>query len=225
MANIHISFDKPVPAIVQDSRTGQVLMLGYMDREAYLRTLDTGVVWFWSRSRERLWKKGETSGNILKVNEVRHDCDADAILLLVEPTGPTCHTGQLSCFHYSVDPESHNSSGPLPLRPFFADSDPLSHLSAVIRQRHREMPEGSYTAYLLREGIDKVAKKLGEEVAEVIVASKNGERQRIVEEAADLMYHLLVMLEATGTEISEVYAELARRGSLSLEARKESHDH
>ncbi len=225
MAGTHIKFDRPVPAIVQDFRTGQVLMVGYMDQEAYAKTLETGLAWFWSRSRGRLWQKGETSGNVLRVKELRYDCDGDAILLLVDPAGPACHTGQASCFFNKVDLTSHVAFGPVPAPSFGPGEHSLSQLAEVIRQRHREMPERSYTAYLLREGVDKISKKLGEEAVEVVVAAKNGVKQRIVEEMADLLYHALVMLEASGVDISEVYAELAERAAPSLEAGEEPHDH
>jgi phosphoribosyl-ATP pyrophosphohydrolase/phosphoribosyl-AMP cyclohydrolase len=225
LAGTDISFDNPVPAIVQDYQTGRVLMLGYMNREAYLRTLETGFAWFWSRSRGRLWQKGETSGHTLKVRELRYDCDGDAILIVAEPSGPTCHTGEPSCFFHKVDPQTHEVSGPFPPPSFGHGTDPLQQLSAVIRDRREQMPSGSYTAYLLREGIDKIAKKLGEEVAEVIVAAKNGVKQRVAEETADLVYHVLVMLEACQVEIGEVYAELAKRRSLSVQAREETHNH
>ncbi len=221
MSEIYLRFDAPVPAVVQDSSTGQILMIGYMNREAYEKTRQTGLVWFWSRSRGRLWQKGETSGNVLRVKEMWYDCDGDAVLVVAEPTGPTCHTGQISCFFHKTDLETGRPMGPLDPPSFLQRPDSLQNLAEVIKARHQAMPEGSYTAYLLKEGIDKIAKKLGEEVAEVIVAAKNGVRDRIVEEMTDLLYHSLVLLEATGIDLTEVYSELSRRArDRSLEPRQ-----
>jgi phosphoribosyl-AMP cyclohydrolase / phosphoribosyl-ATP pyrophosphohydrolase len=203
-----IRFDEHglVPAIAQDARTGQVRMLGYMNEAAVRATIETGTLHFYSRSRQKLWKKGETSGNIHHVVDVRHDCDGDTLLVQVIPDGPTCHTGTDTCFDDGLIHQLNDSSG--------AYHDVISELSAVIADRHANPPEGSYTSYLFREGIDKIGKKIGEESAEVIIASKNDDDQAVAMESADLIYHLLVMLEARQVPVGDVLAELRkRRGS------------
>jgi phosphoribosyl-ATP pyrophosphohydrolase/phosphoribosyl-AMP cyclohydrolase len=173
------------PAIVQDSASGRVLMLAWMDEEAEQRTRDTGEAWFWSRSRRQLWRKGETSGNTLAVDEVRDDCDGDALLVRVTPAGPTCHTGSVSCF--------------------------APALWRTISQRALERPAGSYTTELLESGVGACARKVGEEAVELSVAALDETDERVVEEAADLVYHLYVLLAARGLDISAVDDELARR--------------
>jgi phosphoribosyl-ATP pyrophosphohydrolase/phosphoribosyl-AMP cyclohydrolase len=199
-----VAFDAAglVPAVVQDAASGQVLMLGYMNAEALARTRATGLVWFWSRSRQRLWQKGETSGHTLTVEEIRLDCDGDVVLVRARPAGPTCHTGAVSCFHRSLTGE-----------PVVETPGPgvLAQVWATLEQRQREMPEGSYTTYLLREGIDKIGKKVGEEAAEVIIAAKNGAPGPLASETADLIYHALVMLLACGVPPAAVYEVLAER--------------
>jgi phosphoribosyl-ATP pyrophosphohydrolase/phosphoribosyl-AMP cyclohydrolase len=190
------------PAIVQDATTGRVLMLGYMNAEALQRTLETGTVWFWSRSRGRLWMKGETSGNTLTLEEIRPDCDGDALLVQARPAGPTCHTGEVSCFYRDLAGERHEEApGP----------DVLASVWETLQRRRQEMPEGSYTTYLLRQGVDKIGKKIGEEAAEVIIAAKNGEPAPLANELADLFYHALVMLLACGLRPEQVYEVLATR--------------
>ena len=173
------------PAIVQDARDGRVLMLAWMDDEALRLTRETGEAWFWSRSRRQLWKKGETSGNVLAVEEVRDDCDGDALLLRVRPNGPACHTGSLSCF--------------------------APGLWRVISERAAERPEGSYTAKLLDDGVGACAQKVGEEAVELVRAALSESDERVVEEAADLVYHLYVLLAARGVELAAVEDELANR--------------
>jgi phosphoribosyl-ATP pyrophosphohydrolase/phosphoribosyl-AMP cyclohydrolase len=174
-------------AIVQDARTDRVLMLGWMDEEAERRTRETGEVWFWSRSRERLWRKGETSGNTLAVRELRDDCDGDALLVRAEPAGPTCHTGSVSCF--------------------------APALWRTVSQRAADRPEGSYTAELLAAGVGACARKVGEEAVEVTVAALDESDDRLVEEAADLVYHLYVLLAARGVDLSRVDDALKARSS------------
>ena len=174
------------PAIVQDAASGRVLMLAWMDEEAERRTRETGEAWFWSRSREQLWRKGETSGNTLAVEEVRDDCDGDALLVRVSPAGPACHTGSVSCF--------------------------APALWRTIAARALERPPGSYTTELLEAGIGTVARKVGEEAVELTVAALDESDERVVEEAADLVYHLYVLLAARGLDVADVEAELARRG-------------
>jgi phosphoribosyl-ATP pyrophosphohydrolase/phosphoribosyl-AMP cyclohydrolase len=175
------------PAIVQDTATGRVLMLAWMDAEAERLTRETGEAWFWSRSRERLWRKGETSGNTLAVEELRDDCDGDALLLRVTPAGPTCHTGSVSCF--------------------------APGLWRTIAERAAERPEGSYTTELLDAGVGAVARKVGEEAVELTVAALDESDERVVEEAADLVYHLYVLLAARGLDVAAVEDELTRRAA------------
>jgi phosphoribosyl-AMP cyclohydrolase / phosphoribosyl-ATP pyrophosphohydrolase len=171
-------------AIVQDARDGRVLMLAWMDDEALRLTKETGQAWFWSRSREQLWKKGETSGNTLAVEEVRDDCDGDALLVRVVPSGPACHTGSTSCF--------------------------APALWRTVAERVRDRPEGSYVASLAEAGVERAAQKLGEEaVAAAIAATAND--GRLVSEAADVLFHLYVLLAVAGVDVSEVEDELARR--------------
>jgi phosphoribosyl-ATP pyrophosphohydrolase/phosphoribosyl-AMP cyclohydrolase len=175
------------PAIVQDAGSGRVLMLAWMDDEAERLTRETGEAWFWSRSRERLWRKGETSGNTLAVEELRDDCDGDALLLRVRPAGPACHTGALSCF--------------------------APALWRTIAERAAQRPAGSYTTELLEAGIGACARKVGEEAVEVSVAALDESDERVVEEAADLVYHLYVLLAARGIDIAQVDEVLAVRGN------------
>lgn len=199
-----------VPAIVQDARTGEVLMLAWMNAEAWQRTLDAGEAHFWSRSRRSLWRKGETSGNVQRVIEARLDCDADTVLLRVEPAGPACHTGERSCFFTVVggqwsesrEPKSEIRNPP---------SDVLGELYRVIQDRQRNPPPGSYTARLLAEGLGRVAQKVGEEAVEVVVAALSQSDERLVSECADLAYHALVLLAARGVPLSQVEKELAER--------------
>ena len=185
-----------IPAIVQDASTREVLTLAYMNRESLQRTIETRQTWFWSRSRNELWHKGETSGNTQEVVDVVADCDADAIVVLVKPAGPACHTGARSCFDLNQD----DDLGAL-----------LAQLYKLIESRKRERPEGSYTTYLFDKGIDKILKKVGEESAETIIAAKNEEMQSLVGEVSDLIYHLLVLLVARGVSLDQIREELALR--------------
>ena len=186
-----------IPAIVQDARTREVLTLAYMNAESLARTVETGQTWFWSRSRNALWHKGETSGNTQSVVSVACDCDNDAIVVLVEPAGPACHTGARSCFDLKKEDED---LGLL-----------LATLYELIESRERDRPEGSYTTYLFSQGLDKILKKVGEESAETIIAAKNEDGTRLTSEVADLVYHLLVLLVARGVSLDEVREELAKR--------------
>ena len=186
-----------IPAIVQDARTREVLTLAYMNAESLARTIETGQTWFWSRSRNELWHKGETSGNTQSVVSLACDCDNDAIVVLVEPAGPACHTGARSCFDLQADDED---LGQL-----------LATLYELIQGRERDRPEGSYTTYLFNHGLDKILKKVGEESAETIIAAKNEDSARLTSEVADLVYHLLVLLVARGVSLEEVREELAKR--------------
>lgn len=185
-----------IPAIVQDANTREVLTLAYMNRESLARTIETRETWFWSRSRNELWHKGETSGNTQQVVDLIADCDGDAIVVLVNPNGPACHTGARSCFDLKQDED-------------FAAV--LIQLYNLIENRERERPEGSYTTYLFDQGIDKILKKVGEESAETIIAAKNEETKPLVSEVSDLIYHLLVLLVARGVSLDQVREELVLR--------------
>lgn len=189
-----------VPVVAQDASTGEVLMLAYASREAVEKTLSSGEAHYYSRSREEIWRKGETSGNTQKVVEVRLDCDGDALLYRVEPAGPACHTGERSCFFTSLA----GSDGEAPDL-----GKTLTRLAGTIAGRRRGMPEGSYTAKLLDRGTGYTAQKVGEEAVEVVVAALEGEK--LAEESADLLYHLLVLLEGRGVGVEEVARVLDER--------------
>jgi phosphoribosyl-AMP cyclohydrolase / phosphoribosyl-ATP pyrophosphohydrolase len=209
-----IKFDERglVPVIVQDAGTLQVLTLAYMNRESLERTLAHRETWFWSRSRSSLWHKGETSGNKQRVVAISLDCDYDALRVLVVPEGPACHTGAQTCFHNELQEaatEAWAGTGPESSK---ADlGEVLSRLHALIESRNRERPEGSYTTYLFDQGLDKILKKVGEECAETIIAAKNDDRQALVNESADLLYHLLVLFVQRGLTLEEVRQELLNR--------------
>lgn len=193
-----------VPAIVQDVKTKTVLMLAYMNKEALQMTLDTKQATYYSRSRSELWIKGKTSGNTQKVVGLYYDCDIDAILLKVEQKGVACHTGEYTCFHRSgVDSQETSIVG----------SKAVDDDYAVIMERKENPIEGSYTNYLLDKGIDKSCKKVGEEAAEVIIAAKNQSKEELTYEAADLIYHLLVVMAQTDVTPEMVYAEMEKRRS------------
>ena len=194
-----IRFDERglIPAIVQDASTREVLTLAYMNRESLARTLETKQTWFWSRSRNQLWHKGETSGNTQEVVNLALDCDRDAVIVSVKPAGPACHTGAVSCFDTGTEPRA---LGPV-----------LDQLYELIESRERERPAGSYTTYLFEAGLDKILKKVGEESAETIIAAKNDDDERLSAETADLLYHVLVLLVARGVSLADVARELASR--------------
>jgi phosphoribosyl-ATP pyrophosphohydrolase/phosphoribosyl-AMP cyclohydrolase len=197
-----VSFDDAglVPAVVQDATDGRVLTLAYMNRESLRRTLERGETWFWSRSRGELWRKGATSGNTQAVREVLLDCDGDALVVRVDQTGVACHTGEPTCFHTRLAGD--------PTEAFAA----LADLERIVAERAASGdPAGSYTARLLAKGIDTVCKKVGEEATEVVLAAKGEEREQVVYETADLLYHLAVLLHAADVPVEEVSAELARR--------------
>ncbi|MBD0407392.1 bifunctional phosphoribosyl-AMP cyclohydrolase/phosphoribosyl-ATP diphosphatase HisIE [Bacillus sp. 1021] len=191
-----------IPAIVQDAASKEVLTLAYMNRESYEKTIETKETWFYSRSRGELWHKGATSGNTQKVKAIRYDCDQDALLVLAEPSGPACHKGSYSCF----SPEKADAQDRFGI---------LNELESVIAKRQAEMPEGAYTTYLFREGVDKILKKVGEEAAEVIIAAKNRDHEELKWEAADLLYHLLVLLREQSLPLDDVLDVLAKRHSAS----------
>lgn len=185
-----------VPAIIQDAVTKNVLMLGFMNEEAYQKTIDTKKVTFWSRTRNCLWTKGETSGNYLNLVDIRLDCDNDTLLVKVHPQGPTCHLGTDTCWG------EDNSLNPILF---------LSELQNFIDKRHQEMPENSYTTSLFKKGINKMAQKVGEEATETIIEATNGTNDQLVYESSDLLYHLIVMLTAKGLSIEDVASELIKR--------------
>ncbi len=189
-----------VPAIAQEANTGVVLMQAYMNREAFDKTLETGYAHYYSRSRQQLWKKGETSGNVQEVVRISLDCDCDCVLLQVKQTGPACHTGKYSCFYNQVQ---ENEA--------IANSSMLYELYDLIADRKMNPKEGSYTNYLFEKGIDKILKKVGEESAEVIIASKNPGTDELRYEAADLIYHLLVLMNEKGLSLIELFEELQKR--------------
>lgn len=194
-----IDFEKGqglVPAIIQDVETKTVLMLGYMNKEAYQKTVETGRVTFWSRTRNTLWTKGETSGNFLNVVEIKNDCDQDTLLIKVHPDGPTCHKGTDTCWG------EKNESNPLLF---------LTELQNFIEKRHEEMPEGSYTTSLFRDGLNRMAQKVGEEALELVIEACNGTDERMIYEGSDMLYHLIVLLTSKGMRIEDMAAELRER--------------
>jgi phosphoribosyl-ATP pyrophosphohydrolase/phosphoribosyl-AMP cyclohydrolase len=211
-----IKFDDQglIPAIIQDFQSGQVLMLAYMNRESWQKTLDTGKTWFYSRSRQELWMKGEESGHIQEVKEILYDCDQDALLIKVIQTGAACHTGHYSCFYRDIDGNEIEKAQVDDLEKVYssgAGPGILYELYDVISDRRDKMPEGSYTAYLFDKGLDKILKKVGEENAEVIIAAKNRDKSEIVYEVSDLIYHLLVLLVEQGVELKDIFTELKSR--------------
>ena len=184
-----------VPAIIQDARTKNVLMLGFMNEEAFAKTESTGLVKFYSRTKKRLWTKGEESGNVLKVVSIADDCDHDTLLIQAIPAGPVCHTGNATCFSET------NEFG----------IEFLAYLQEFINRRHQEMPEGSYTTSLFKKGINRMAQKVGEEAVETVIEATNGTDDRLIYEASDLIYHLIVLLTSKGLTINELAAELEKR--------------
>ncbi|MDQ0206706.1 bifunctional phosphoribosyl-AMP cyclohydrolase/phosphoribosyl-ATP diphosphatase HisIE [Alkalicoccobacillus murimartini] len=186
-----------VPAIVQDAASKEVLTLAYMNLESLTKSIETKQTWFYSRSRQELWHKGETSGNTQAIQDIRYDCDQDALLVLVVPEGPACHKGSYTCFSDSlldqkVEPDDTSSVAI------------LTELERLIAEREAEMPEGAYTTYLFEKGVDKILKKVGEEASEVIIAAKNRDREELTNESADLLYHLFVLLREQKVSFSEV---------------------
>ena len=200
-----IKFDEKglVPAIAQDAKTGQVLMLAYMNAESLQMTLDSGYATYFSRSRQQLWRKGETSGHTQRVLEMRYDCDGDALLLAVEQEGPACHTGEISCFHNPILTADVDDLPPT--------ADVVQQVYDVICDRKEHPREGSYTNYLLEKGVEKICKKVGEEASETIIAAMKRSKPEVCYEAADLVYHLLVLLFEQGVTPDDLWAALARR--------------
>lgn len=184
-----------IPAIVQDDRTQKVLMLGFMNKEALEATRKTGKVTFYSRTKKRLWMKGETSGNIIKVVKITEDCDRDTLLIKAIPTGPVCHTGADTCFN------EKNTEGMMFLQ----------YLQDFIRKRYEEKPEGSYTTSLFESGLNRMAQKVGEEAVETVIEATNGTKDRLIYESSDLIYHLIVLLTSQGLGLEDISIELKRR--------------
>ncbi|MDE6410089.1 MAG: bifunctional phosphoribosyl-AMP cyclohydrolase/phosphoribosyl-ATP diphosphatase HisIE [Muribaculaceae bacterium] len=191
--NLSKCTDNLLPVIIQDAVSMKVLMLGYMNREAFEKTVETGKVTFYSRTRKRLWTKGETSGHFLLLQDMYIDCDCDTLLIKAIPVGPTCHRGTESCF----DTPSEEGF--------------IRKLSAIVRQRHIDMPEDSYTTRLFIRGIKKIAQKVGEEAVESAIEAVDGNRRRFIYEASDLMFHYLVMLEQMGVSLDDIEKELLAR--------------
>lgn len=195
---MNIDFNKLeglIPAIIQDDETRTVLMLGFMNEEAYQKTVETGLVTFYSRTRQRLWTKGEESGNFLKVVTILNDCDDDTLLIKVNPVGPVCHTGTDTCWN-------EENKGDI----FF-----LNYLQGFIQQRFREMPEGSYTTSLFKKGVNRMAQKVGEEAVETVIEATNGTDEKLISEASDLIYHLIVLLTSKGYSLDDIGRELKKR--------------
>jgi phosphoribosyl-ATP pyrophosphohydrolase/phosphoribosyl-AMP cyclohydrolase len=184
-----------IPAIIQDNETRTVLMLGFMNEEAYQKTVETGLVTFYSRTRQRLWTKGEESGNFLKVVTILNDCDNDTLLIKVNPVGPVCHTGTDTCWN-------EENKGDI----FF-----LNYLQGFIQERFREMPEGSYTTSLFKKGVNRMAQKVGEEAVETVIEATNGSDEKLISEASDLIYHLIVLLTSKGYSLDDIGRELKKR--------------
>ena len=187
--------DGLIPAIIQDDKTQKVLMLGFMNEEAYDKTLETGKVTFWSRTKNALWTKGETSGNYLNVVSIKADCDNDTLLIKVNPDGPVCHTGTDTCW-------GEENDNPMAF---------LSELQRFIEKRHEEMPEGSYTTSLFQSGVGRMAQKVGEEAVESVIEAMAGNDERLIYEASDMIYHLMVLLTSKGLKIEDLAVELQKR--------------
>ena len=208
-----------IPAVLQAVDSREVLMVAYMNQESLKKTLKTGKACFWSRSRQELWLKGETSGNYQEVEEIRIDCDQDTLLVVVKPAGPACHTGKKSCFYRKLDGVQFEEVEEIEeveeveevKEKFMEQALFLKVLYDLIQDRNQNRPEASYTTYLFNEGIDKIGKKIGEEAAEVIIAGKNEAKDEIIYESADLIYHLLVVLVLNEVSVEEVIAELESR--------------
>lgn len=216
MINIdNIKFDEKglIPAVIQQKETGTVLMLAYMNKESLTKTVETGVTWFYSRSRNSLWQKGETSGHVQKVQEIYYDCDADTLLIKVEQTGVACHEGTLSCFSRKLGDTELQGEKLVDTSKIYGQSvsSVLHDLYHVINDRKTNPKEGSYTNYLFEKGQDKILKKVGEEAAETIIASKNNDKQELISEMSDLWYHCLVLLANHNVTPSELLAELQKR--------------
>lgn len=200
MTNLNYDDKGLIPVIVQHAITREVLTLAYMNEESYNKTVETKETWFFSRSRQELWHKGATSGNTQKVVSIRTDCDSDALVVEVLPSGPACHTGEDTCFHKSLEKFDET-----------VGYNVVTSLINTIKERQETMPEGAYTTYLFEKGVDKICKKVGEESAEVIIASKNDDAEELKWEAADLIYHLLVLLQNQKVNFYDLLQVLQKR--------------
>ena len=200
--NVKFDANGLVAAVVQDAQSKEVLTVAYMNEESLAKTIETGETWFYSRSRQELWHKGATSGNTQKVVSIKADCDQDALVVEVVPAGPACHNGTVSCFTETVFESSEERPGSVGILP---------QLVEVIKQREIDMPEGAYTTYLFDKGIDKICKKVGEEATEVVIGAKNRDREEVKWESADLLYHLLVLLQEQKVNVYEVLDVLQKR--------------
>jgi phosphoribosyl-AMP cyclohydrolase / phosphoribosyl-ATP pyrophosphohydrolase len=199
---LNFSMGGLLPVVVQHYRSGEILMVGFANSEAVAKTLGTRRAWFFSRSRQRLWQKGESSGHFLELKGIRVDCDADALIYLCEPNGPTCHTGEPSCFFQTLDEVPRGET----------DGEAAAILfETVLERQRRSDPDSSYVARLLAQGVDRVARKVGEEATEVVIAAKNGDRDEVARELADLWFHTFVLLAQQGMTPDEVWEELRRR--------------
>ena len=200
----NIKFDEKglIPVIVQDYKTGKVLMLAYMNEEALIKTLQTKEAWYWSRSRNKLWHKGETSGNIQKVLNIKLDCDGDTLLLIVDQKGPACHTGNYSCFYRGIND---------------LDANFLFYLEDFIKKRRENLPKGSYTAELFKKGREKIMQKVGEEAIETVISGMKDENEEFIYEVSDLLYHLLVALVFKNLSMKDIIDELIKRHKKSME--------
>jgi len=211
----NLKFDEKglLPAIIQQAETGTVLMLAYMNKESLQKTVETGVTWFYSRSRHTLWQKGETSGHVQKVQDIYYDCDADTLLIKVEQTGAACHEGTLSCFSRKLGQTVIEGEQLADPKVVYGQSvsGVLHELYHIINDRKLNPKEGSYTTYLFEKGQDKILKKVGEEAAETIIASKNNDKNELISEMSDLWYHCLVLLSNHDVSPSELMAELQKR--------------
>lgn len=197
-----LKYDKKglIPAIIQDSDSSAVLMMAYMNEESLKKTLETNTTWFYSRSRQKLWNKGETSGNFQNVVSIDFDCDEDTLLVKVIPQGPSCHTGEYSCFYRNISGKHAIQS-----------ENMLQTLYKIVKDRKETPKEGSYTQYLFDKGVDKILKKVGEESAETIIAAKNQSKEELIYETSDLLYHLMVLLVNQGVKLDDIMEELKKR--------------
>ena len=208
LSAVRFGADGLVPVVAQENRSGDLLMVAFADRDALVRTAETGLAHYFSRSRRALWRKGETSGHIQRVREIRLDCDGDTVLYRVEQTGPACHTGSRTCFSTVVGGAAGQAASQ-------TEEDPGAHLltrlATLIARRAAERPDGSYTVKLLDRGVAKISQKVGEEAVEVVVAANAEDNDRMASESADLLYHLLVLLQARGVGLDAVLSELENR--------------
>lgn len=208
-----------MPAVVQDAETKDILMVAYVNEESLKLSLEKEETVFYSRSRQELWHKGETSGNTQKIEEIYYDCDQDTILFLVDPAGPACHTGETSCFYRKIAEDTDAKAAEMKEKEIeaqnieadFVEEKVIDDLYHLILNRKEEMPEESYTTYLFEKGIDKILKKVGEESAEVIIAAKNEPEEKLVYETSDLVYHMLVLLVERGVTPAQIRKELIKR--------------